>query len=73
MERGLCLYSYSYLFSYPGEAKEGRYQYAGWLYAALVILKGMIEERQSCKSNAALLTKQDATSIEKTPLNYTKT
>ena len=45
--------------------KERRYQYAGWLYAMLVILKDMIKEHQSCKSNAPLHMKQDTTSIEK--------
>ena len=34
----------------------------------LVILQDMIEEHQSCKSNAPLHMKQDTTSIEKKPL-----
>ena len=45
--------------------KEGRDQYAGWLYDMLVILHDMIKEHQSCKSNAPLHMKQDANSLDK--------
>ena len=47
---------------------EGRYQYDGWLYAIIVILRDMIEEHQLCKSNAALHMKQDTNIIEKMTL-----
>ena len=38
---------------------------SGWLYAMLVILQSMLEEGQSCLSNAPLCITKDATSIEK--------
>ena len=46
----------------------GRYQYAEWLCAMLVIFMNMIQEDQSCLSKAPLHIKQDTlhqyTSIE---------
>ena len=44
--------------------EEGRYQYDYWLYAMLVILQSMIEEHQSCISNAPLHMKQEVNRTE---------
>ena len=38
---------------------EGRYQYHGRVWVVIMILHIMIEEHQSCKSNAPLRVKQD--------------
>ena len=38
---------------------QGWYQYIGMSWAMLFVLKDMIEEHQSCKSNAPLQMKQD--------------